>query len=186
MSKSSKKRKGKAKGATRNRVAPARQRRQANSMGTLLGEAFAKMVKETQGQPKNDVIGLRVPDKQEIVTKYNDVDKVDLIEVHEQNTVEWTWYVGPAEFPHVKASFNFEYKIYRITLELGVNTLRVAGNSERAMTLAECLISAADWGKSWPMILGTDMSGDPWKQYSRESPFKPKHAQDHIREESTL
>ena len=183
MSKSSKKRKGKAKGATRNRVAPARQRRQANSMGTLLGEAFAKMVKETQGQPKNDAIGLRVPDFQGYAYEKSGSSIPGVYDF-----VNWGWHVREdVYFPVVIATKSLGTKEkYEIRVEFGhtVHTLR--GDSESAMALAECLVSAADWERSWPMILGTDMLGEPWKPYSRESAFKPKHAQDHIREESTL
>lgn len=177
MSKSSKKRKGKTKGATRNRVAPARQRRQANSMGTLLGKAFAEMVKETSSQPKKEAIGLRVPDKQEVFE-----DGQGFV------GASWTWYPFINETTYIKANLNLKYQMYSVSVEFVGTTkaTRIKGNSAETMSLAECLISAADWEKSWPMILGTDMSGEPWKPYSRESHFKPKHAQDHVREESTL
>lgn len=175
-------RKGKGKGASRKRGAPSpNPQKTGRELGAALMDGLLSMAKQakeneqnkakhakpenpigvwhSEPKPSDNLISLRTPDAQRFPLT---------------GWVQWVWYIGKDQFPCVVADLDIENAKYHLSLDVsgGEYTVRrLNGNSGRAMALAEALISAADWEKSWTAVLGADTSEKSWGPYDRRNPL---------------
>lgn len=169
------------------------------AIGKALGEIITKKVNDTgdfavplsdkaKASAKADNSGeivLRTPDSQHMSHRRVRLNPQDagyeddplVTNAFEPHEVTWSWWINENRYPRVVAVYKFgdvlDSERYKVHLDIPSTVTYMRGTPSEAKALAEALLSAYDWGTSWPKVLGADISQPSWKNYSRKTENNP-------------
>ena len=111
-------------------------------------------------------LNVRTPDGQRIMWSFSDDDPRS-----SPRQAEWWWYV--TKYLAVNVVCDFQSDSYKVSINQSEDDLSgtlpvgwITGG--QAKSLAEALLSAADWERSWKSVMNKDYSHDDWVYYDHK------------------
>lgn len=185
--------KGKARKTRANPDSP-KQKNVAGEAGRIIGERLMKaLATQRETPPVQSVEGItftpapnplmtaippaktldvRTPDAQQIIWTFLNDRKSSV-----PSRAYWTWHVTGsnlkvvAEYDFIKGETESAGYVVRIpnpfpTINSRAATLK--GSAQEAKSLAEALLSAADWESCWRRMMGNDTNAESWGDHARQ------------------
>lgn len=124
--------------------------------------------------PPVKTLDVRTPDAQQIIWTFVGNDEVPR---STPSRAYWTWHVTGsnlkvvAEYDFIKGETESVGYVVRIpnpfpTINSRAATLK--GSAQEAKSLAEALLSAADWESCWRRMMGNDTNAESWRDHARQ------------------
>lgn len=131
--------------------------------------------------PPVKTLDVRTPDAQQIIWTLINEDQTNaegFVCIEKTRSIPsrayWTWYAKGsnlkvvAEYDFIKNEAHDGGYIIRIPNPFGGSTTGLKGTSHDAKSLAEALLSAADWESCWRRMMGNDTNAESWRDHARQ------------------